>query len=212
MECVNPDSIKYGSQRVNTITTAQDEQRGSVLIVDDDVEMLGVLHAFLEENGFAVSGALSARQALEFLRSESFDLLIADLNMPGMDGITLLHEAIQMDPDLVGIIMTGYGSIETAVEAMKAGAFDYLLKPFKFHMLMPICARAMRVRKLSLSERKYRALVDELTVMAHKTSTGRNLSEITEVETIELKEEIERLNAELTNYKTMENQWMFYDA
>ncbi len=212
MECVNPDSIRYGSQRENTLMTAQDEERGNVLIVDDDVEMLGVLHAFLEENGFAVSGALSARQALEFLRSESFDLLIADLNMPGMDGITLLHEAFQIDPDLVGIIMTGYGSIETAVEAMKAGAFDYLLKPFKFHMLMPICARAMRVRKLSLSERTYRALVDELTLKVQKTPTGGDHPEITDLEMVELKEEIERLNAELMNYKTMENQWMFYDA
>lgn len=192
--------------------SVQDEQRGNILIVDDDVEMLGILHAFLEENGFAVSGALSAKQALEFLHSESFDLLIADLNIPGMDGITLLHEAFQIDPDLVGIIMTGYGSIETAVEAMKAGAFDYLLKPFKFHMLMPICARAMRVRKLSLSERKYRALVEELTRMVHTESPVRNLPEIEELETVELKEEIERLNAELTNYKTMENHWMFYDA
>ncbi len=183
-----------------------------MLIVDDDIEMLGVLHAFLEEKGFAVSGVWSAKGAIELVRSQSFDLLIADLKMPEMDGILLLQRAIEIDPDIIGIIMTGYGSIGTAVEAMKAGAFDYLLKPFKFGMLMPIFSRALRVRRLRCSERKYRSLVDELMLAAQNGSPSPRVPEPIELEIVELKEEIARLSAELSSYKAIENQWMLYDA
>jgi len=185
---------------------------GKVLIVDDEIDTVGVLHNFLEENGFIVTSSLSPAKALDLLRTHSFDLLITDLDMPDMDGIELLNAALEMDPDLIGIIMTGHGSIETAVDAMKAGAFDYLLKPFKFQMLLPICSRAMRVRQLSRSERRHRMLVDELTLMVKKMDNSAKQPEIRELEIVELKEEIEGLKTQLTNYKTLENQWMFDGA
>jgi DNA-binding NtrC family response regulator len=194
------------------IAKAGDLCVGKILIVDDEIDTVGVLHNFLEENGFTVTSSLSAGKALDLLRTHSFDLLITDLDMPEMDGIELLNAASEVDPDLIGIIMTGHGSIETAVDAMKAGAFDYLLKPFKFQMLLPICSRAMRVRKLSRSERRHRMLVDELTLMVKKMDNSAKQPEVRELEIVELKEEIEGLKTELTNYKTMENQWMFYDA
>ena len=187
-------------------------RNGSVLIVDDEIDMVGVLHNFLEENGFTVVATLSARKALELLRAHNFDLLIADLVMPEMDGIELLNAAWEIDPDLIGIIMTGHGSIESAVDAMKAGAFDYLLKPFEFKMLLPICARAMKVRQLNRSEQRYRILVDELTLMVKKLQNSSKQPLTGELEIVELKEEIENLKDELRNYQTMEKQWMFYES
>jgi DNA-binding NtrC family response regulator len=187
-------------------------RNGSVLIVDDEIDMVGVLHNFLEENGFVVVATLSARKALELMRAHNFDLLIADLVMPEMDGIELLNAAWEIDPDLIGIIMTGHGSIESAVDAMKAGAFDYLLKPFEFKMLLPICARAMKVRQLNRSEQRYRILVDELTLMVKKLQNSSKQPLTGELEIVELKEEIESLKDELRNYQTMEKQWMFYES
>ena len=187
-------------------------RNGSVLIVDDEIDMVGVLHNFLEENGFVVVATLSARKALELMRAHNFDLLIADLVMPEMDGIELLNAAWEIDPDLIGIIMTGHGSTESAVDAMKAGAFDYLLKPFEFKMLLPICARAMKVRQLNRSEQRYRILVDELTLMVKKLQNSSKQPLTGELEIVELKEEIESLKEELRNYQTMEKQWMFYES
>jgi DNA-binding NtrC family response regulator len=187
-------------------------RNGSVLIVDDEIDMVGVLHNFLEENNYTVLATMSARKALELLKAHNFDLLIADLVMPEMDGIELLNAAWEIDPDLIGIIMTGHGSIESAVDAMKAGAFDYLLKPFEFRMLLPICARAMKVRQLNRSEQRYRILVDELTLMVKKLQNSSKQPLTGELEIVELKEEIESLKEELRNYKTMEKQWMFYES
>ena len=193
-------------------TGTADARNGSVLIVDDEIDMVGVLHNFLEENGFVVVATLSARKALELMRAHNFDLLIADLIMPEMDGIELLNAAWEIDPDLIGIIMTGHGSTESAVDAMKAGAFDYLLKPFEFKMLLPICARAMKVRQLNRSEQRYRILVDELTLMVKKLQNSSKQPLTGELEIVELKEEIENLKEELRNYQTMEKQWMFYES
>jgi DNA-binding NtrC family response regulator len=187
-------------------------QNGSILLVDDEIDSLGVLHSFLEESGFAVMVALSAENALGLLRTHTFDLLISDFDMPVMNGIELLQAASQADPDLVGIIMTGNGSVEMAVEAMKAGAFDYLLKPFTFQLLLPICLRAVRVRQLRHSERRYRARVDELTVMVRKLQYASKQPHARELEIEQLKEEIESLKTEIMDYKATSNQWMLYES
>ena len=90
----------------------------------------------------------SGAEGLKALEKQDFDLLLSDLMMPGMDGIQVLRKALEIDPNLVGIIMTGQGTIPTAVEAMKVGAFDYVLKPFNLQTMLPILARAMDVRRL----------------------------------------------------------------
>jgi signal transduction histidine kinase len=82
------------------------------------------------------------------LSGSRFDLLLADLALPGMDGIALLREARQIDPHLVGIIMTGEGTITTAVEAMRSGAYDYILKPFRIGAILPVLQRGTAVRRL----------------------------------------------------------------
>jgi signal transduction histidine kinase len=127
------------------------EQRATrILIVDDEVPQMRALSDTLQDQGYETSGFTAGSEALAALRATRFDLLLTDLMMPGMDGITLLRSALEIDPDLVGIIMTGQGTIDTAVEAMKSGALDYILKPFKLSAILPVLSRALAVRHLRL--------------------------------------------------------------
>src|SRR6516225_6020575 len=105
-------------------------RQGRLLIVDDEIELKNALCETLADEGYETVGAAGGTEALQALEQHDFDLLLSDLMMPGMDGIQLLRRASEIDPTLVGIIMTGQGTIPSAVEAMKVGAFDYVLKPF----------------------------------------------------------------------------------
>lgn len=121
-----------------------------ILIVDDEVTQMQALCDTLSEHGFETVGFAAAEAALEALATIKFDILLSDLMMPGMDGIALLKAAQTIDPDLVGVIMTGEGTIASAVDAMKVGALDYILKPFKLSVVLPVLSRALTVRQLRL--------------------------------------------------------------
>jgi DNA-binding NtrC family response regulator len=142
---------------------SQSVRRGSLLVVDDEVELMRALCESLAEEGFETRGLSDPAAAPEAIRDGEFDLLLSDLMMPGTDGIQLLRQALQIDPNLVGIIMTGQGTIQTAVEAMKAGAFDYILKPFRLQQVMPVLDRAMEVRRLRTENVRLRRLLGHLT-------------------------------------------------
>jgi DNA-binding NtrC family response regulator len=137
--------------------------KGRILIVDDEIELMKALCDSLGEEGFRVKGVSAPKAALDELRKHDFDLLLSDLMMPEMDGIALLREALQIDPNLIGIIMTGQGTVQTAVEAMKLGAFDYILKPFKLATILPTIARAMDVRRLKLENVRLKEQIQRLT-------------------------------------------------
>jgi len=139
------------------------KKNNRILIVDDEVELMRALCDSLKDQPFQVQGVNSPAEALKLLQREDFDLLLSDLMMPGMDGIQLLRQALEIDPNLVGIIMTGQGAISTAVEAMKIGAFDYILKPFKLQAILPVLNRAIEVRSLRLENIRLRKYVEELT-------------------------------------------------
>ena len=129
---------------------------GSLLIVDDEAELVSALCEMLTEHAYETVGVTSGHAALQLLSEKDFDLLLTDLMMPEMDGTALLQAALDTDPQLVGIIMTGQGTVKTAVGAMKIGAFDYVLKPFKLNTLLPVLARAMQLRRLSLENLQLR--------------------------------------------------------
>ena len=143
------------------MTVARETSR--LLIVDDEKELMQALCEALSGVGFTTTGVTRASEALNELEQGEFDLLLTDLMMPGTDGIELLRQALKIDPSLIGIIMTGQGSIQTAVDAMKAGAFDYILKPFRLQTVRPVIDRALDVRRLKVENVRLRRYVERLT-------------------------------------------------
>ena len=103
-----------------------------VLIVDDEKDFVEMFSLRLETHGEKVSTAFSGKEALAVLEQKSIDVVILDIRMPGMDGIDTLKQIKKLYPNVEVILLTGHGSTETAVEGMKLGAFDYLMKPADF--------------------------------------------------------------------------------
>ena len=126
----------------------------NVMIVDDEKIIRESFFHWFEKSGHRVDTAASGDEALEKMEAVCFDLLLVDIKMPGMSGIDLLERVKKEYPDTSVIIITAYGSIESAVEAMKLGATDYLLKPFKPNQLSLVMEKAAQQKKLS-SETNY---------------------------------------------------------
>src|ERR1700733_1806377 len=121
-----------------------------LLIVDDEAAQMNAVHTTLEAEGYSVIGFTSALAALAALRESSFDLVLTDLMMPEMDGVAFLRAAFEIDPTLAGIVMTGHGTFDTAVQAMQAGAIDYILKPFRLTALLSVLTRSLAVRRVRM--------------------------------------------------------------
>ncbi|MES2696036.1 MAG: response regulator [Verrucomicrobiota bacterium] len=119
----------------------------SVLIVDDLVSIHEMLEAVIQPTGFATSFATDGEKALVRYKADRYDLVLADIDMKPMDGITLLKQLKLYDPNAVVIIMTAYASTESAVQALKYGAFDYLQKPFRVDELIATLRRGLEFRK-----------------------------------------------------------------
>jgi DNA-binding NtrC family response regulator len=116
---------------------------GSILVVDDDPSLRRVLQVQLEQEGYKVAAAASGQQTLSILQVQSFDLVITDLKMPGMSGLELLKHARSQYPQTPIIVLTAFGTVDTAVEAMKAGAYDYLTKPVHPDEMSVVVRRAL---------------------------------------------------------------------
>jgi FixJ family two-component response regulator len=157
-----------------------ESQSGRLLVVDDEIETLKPIRDILSEWGYEVEGYTSCREALEALKKQDFDLLLTDLVMPEMDGIELIKAATKINPLLVCIIITGKGTIQTAVEAMKVGAFDFLVKPLDFKMLRPILSRAVEVQRLRQSEARYRSVVEDQTELVSRFLPDKTLTFVNE--------------------------------
>lgn len=114
-----------------------------ILVVDDDISHCTILQALLRGWGYNVALANSGRQALEQVREQVFDLVLCDVRMAEMDGIATLKEIKTLNPAIPVLIMTAYSSIETAVEALKTGALDYLIKPLDFDNLQSTLEKAL---------------------------------------------------------------------
>lgn len=122
--------------------------KAPILVVDDDEGILESCRMILEDEGHSVEVAHSGAAGLEILRQRSFALMLIDLRMPEMSGLEILEQARAADPDVLPIIITGYGTIESAVEAMKKGAFNYITKPFTAAQLMAAVDTALEYSTL----------------------------------------------------------------
>jgi len=119
-----------------------------ILVVDDAQAILAMMQAFLEEEGYKVKTSLSAPEALSFLERQDFDLVIMDIRMPKMSGLDALAQIKKKNNKLPVILMTAYGTTQTAIEAMKRGAYDYVTKPFKMDELKVLIRRTLEAGRL----------------------------------------------------------------
>jgi signal transduction histidine kinase len=150
-----------------------------LLIVDDEAAQMRALCDTLEEAGYETRGFSSGRDAVAALREQPFDVLLTDLMMPQIDGITLLRSCREIDHELACIVMTGHGTIATAVEALKAGALDYVLKPFKLNSILAALTRALQMRSLRLENIQLRESIS-IYELARAISQGLEHDEIVE--------------------------------
>jgi DNA-binding NtrC family response regulator len=125
----------------------------SVLIVDDLLSIHEMLDAVIQPTGFATAFATDGEKALVRYKADKHDIILADIDMKPMDGITLLKQLKLFDPNAVVIIMTAYASTESAIQALKFGAFDYLQKPFRVDELISTLKRGIEYKQFSLSDR-----------------------------------------------------------
>ena len=128
----------------------------TILIVEDEAKMRRLLELNLGEDGFDTRSAADAEAGLEMLQRDPVDLVITDLKLPGMGGLEFLHAVKRMNAALPVIVMTAFGTVETAVEAMKAGASDYVLKPFSLAEMRMVVHKELDVRRLREENRSLR--------------------------------------------------------
>jgi diguanylate cyclase (GGDEF)-like protein len=139
-----------------------------ILVVDDEEAVCSFLESLLIQAGHQVLTCLSGQEAITKLRKGSFDLVITDLRMPDVDGLSVLRETKELDPFCEVIVITGYASVQSAVEVMKLGAYDYIGKPFNIEHIRVVVDKAMEKRKLlqAVEERdfyKHLSQIDGLT-------------------------------------------------
>jgi len=135
--------------------------KGQILVVDDEAAQRDILRTILTAEGYGVETARTAAEALEKGGHQQFDLILTDLKMPGADGLTLVRDLSRAEPPALVIIMTGHGSQDTAEQAMKQGAFDYLIKPLERGDLLRIVSRAFDRIRLIEENRLLRRQLEE---------------------------------------------------
>ncbi|MBX2999752.1 MAG: response regulator [Caldilineaceae bacterium] len=119
------------------------QQRGRILVVDDEKNIRLTLGQTLEMAGYAVETAVNGEDALNQLQRNPFDLMLLDLRMPGMDGIQVLRQVMEQRPETQVVVITAHGSVDTAVEAMKIGAVDFIQKPFAPQEIRDLVAKVL---------------------------------------------------------------------
>jgi len=132
-----------------------------ILVVDDEVQVLSFLVELFSTNGWDVHAASSGAEAIDLLEQERFDVVLTDLKMPGADGLDVLRSARTVRPDAEVILMTAYSTVESAIEAMRAGAFHYLIKPFHAEEVLHLAGRAREQGRLARENRFLRSLARE---------------------------------------------------
>lgn len=150
----------------------------TILVVDDEEAQRLALAGFLRKKGYRVLEAASGSQALESARREQVDLILTDYRMPDKDGIRVLEEVKKINPEIDVIIMTAYGTIESAIEAMKVGAVDYITKPLSLDHLELVVEKALQRRRLVSENRELRMALQEKFRFEGIVSTSREMEEV----------------------------------
>jgi signal transduction histidine kinase/CheY-like chemotaxis protein len=130
-----------------------------ILVVDDDPVVVDLFVTVLDNEGYQVEGVGSGEEASERLTAEQFDVLLADIKMPDLDGLEVLRQAKALDPEIVAVIITGYGTMEAAIKAIQLGAEGFVLKPAEVEHLLAVVARAVEKRRLIRENIRLRALL-----------------------------------------------------
>jgi DNA-binding NtrC family response regulator len=153
-------------------------RQSRVMVVDDDTETLNLLREVVAKEGYQVETAEDAETALRRLAEWQPDLVITDIHMPGMDGLALLAAVREKAPDILVILLTAYGSLKTAVDAIKAGAFDYLSKPFVVDDIRLVVRRALEHKKLLRENRSLRDQLRERYRFDHLVGSSPGMVEV----------------------------------
>lgn len=155
--------------------------RGRILIVDDESNARAALSEILREDGFATETAADGFKALGKLDEFAPDVILTDLKMPGLDGIAFMEKARAAAPDAVFVVMTAFGTISSAVEAMKKGAENYLLKPLDPEALGAVVDRAMEKARLVQEARRLRDRLRERNALSHIVSSDPKMQDVLEL-------------------------------
>jgi len=145
-----------------------------ILVIDDELFVRELLLEFLSTEGYEVSLADSGEKAVELMQTQPADLMLVDLKMPGIDGIETLKQIKKIAPDTLAIIMTGYPTIESSIEALRQGAYDYVVKPFKLNDLKSSIEKALREHKLKIQISQLKDRIVQLEAELEKYSSFQN--------------------------------------
>jgi len=156
-------------------------RRVKILVIDDDESLRRVLEYNLAQEGYAVLTAASGEQGLELLRKEGADLVVTDVRMAGMDGMRVMEEVRKHDPDIQVIILTAFGTIEMAVEAMRAGAFHYISKPFNRDELKLTIRKALELKELRHETLSLRQALKRETELQDIIAESPRMQEVVEI-------------------------------
>ncbi|NIM98905.1 MAG: response regulator [candidate division Zixibacteria bacterium] len=142
-----------------------------ILVVDDELFVRELLLEFLSSQGYEVSLADSGENAVKVIQTELVDVVLLDLKMPGINGIETLKQIKRIDPNALAIIMTGYPTIESSIEALRHGAHDYVIKPFKLNELKSSIERALKEHRLKSEIGQLKARIAQLEAELDKFSS-----------------------------------------
>src|SRR5256712_551300 len=158
-----------------------DVTREQILVVDDEEDLRKAIVEILTLDGFEVDQVGSAEAAAEKLSQTHYDVLITDHNLPGKTGVELLEETLVRYPEIIGVVITGYGTIETAVSAIKKGAYNYLTKPFKLVELPIMVRKGLRERQLRFENQYLKKQLNEKYGFNNIIGSGRAMNRIFEL-------------------------------
>jgi DNA-binding NtrC family response regulator len=153
-------------------------QYRKILVVDDDLAMREMLTSMFNEEGYEAHAAESADAAVERSRDEEFDAVLSDIKMPGMSGIEMVAALREIRPETPVVLMTAFGTIDSAVEAMRAGALDYVTKPFEPEVVLCSMERALERRALEQENRQLRRALDQTSQLGDLIGTSPAMREI----------------------------------